>query len=104
MYCKNCGQEVNDNAVVCIHCGCAVETKNNSTIITDGTSKKGMGVLFGLLLGLIGLIIGIVMYPADSYERKPFIKGWCITFAISIGLSIILFAVGTCSTILYELY
>lgn len=25
MYCKNCGNEINEHAVVCIHCGCAVE-------------------------------------------------------------------------------
>lgn len=24
MYCSNCGAEVNENAVVCIKCGCAV--------------------------------------------------------------------------------
>lgn len=24
MYCSNCGAEVNDNAVVCVKCGCAV--------------------------------------------------------------------------------
>ncbi|MBQ7546276.1 MAG: zinc-ribbon domain-containing protein [Clostridia bacterium] len=24
MYCSNCGQEINDNAAVCIHCGAAV--------------------------------------------------------------------------------
>jgi len=33
MYCSNCGNEINDNAVVCIHCGAAVDTeyfeKNN---------------------------------------------------------------------------
>jgi TM2 domain-containing membrane protein YozV len=24
MYCKHCGAEINDNAVVCVKCGCAV--------------------------------------------------------------------------------
>ena len=26
LYCSNCGKEIDDKAVVCIHCGC--ETKN----------------------------------------------------------------------------
>jgi len=26
MYCKNCGKEIDDKAIVCVHCG--VETKN----------------------------------------------------------------------------
>lgn len=25
MYCKNCGKEIDDNAVVCVNCGCAVK-------------------------------------------------------------------------------
>ena len=25
MYCSNCGAEINDNAVVCVKCGCAVK-------------------------------------------------------------------------------
>lgn len=44
MYCKNCGKEVNENAVACINCGvpplaekhfcheCGVETKENQVI------------------------------------------------------------------------
>lgn len=28
MYCKNCGNEVNDNAVVCLKCGAAVNSVN----------------------------------------------------------------------------
>ncbi len=27
MYCKNCGQEIADNAAVCIHCGVAVSNQ-----------------------------------------------------------------------------
>lgn len=26
-YCKNCGSEIEDEAVVCVHCGCATETQ-----------------------------------------------------------------------------
>ena len=35
MYCKNCGKEIDDKAVVCIHCGCAVANDlSKSWIIT----------------------------------------------------------------------
>ena len=27
MYCQNCGAEINENAVVCVKCGCAVKQK-----------------------------------------------------------------------------
>ncbi len=26
MFCKNCGQEMDNNAIVCVHCGCAKNT------------------------------------------------------------------------------
>ena len=30
MFCQNCGAEINDNAVVCVKCGCAVNGGKNS--------------------------------------------------------------------------
>lgn len=28
MFCSKCGKEINDDAVVCVHCGCAVEGRS----------------------------------------------------------------------------
>ncbi len=90
MFCKNCGKEVSDNAVVCIHCGAAID--KNPTRTLSGESKTGLGALLGVFLGIIGLIIGLCMYPAESVERKTFIKGWGIAFAISVVIGIILYS------------
>lgn len=30
MFCQNCGAEINDNAVVCVKCGCAVNNTRKS--------------------------------------------------------------------------
>lgn len=43
-------------------------------------SKLGIGVLFALVLGLIGLVIGLVSWPEGTVARKTFLKGWTITF------------------------
>ena len=32
MYCQNCGAEINDNAVVCVKCGCAVKQQSNENM------------------------------------------------------------------------
>jgi hypothetical protein len=32
MYCRECGAEVNDRAVVCIHCGCATGYNEVSSV------------------------------------------------------------------------
>ena len=104
MYCKNCGNEINDKAAICIHCGCATGN-NNSIEELSGVSKKTAGFLMGFFLGLIGLLIGICMYPSNSYERKTFIQGWGIAFAINIGfvvlLYVLLIAGTTCTYLMY---
>ena len=93
MFCKNCGQEVNDKAVVCIHCGCSLEEKKETVNTVDTSeaneSKTTIGVLMGLFLGLIGLIIGICLYKEGTVARKTFLKGFWIAFGISMAISII---------------
>lgn len=97
MFCRNCGKEIDDQAAVCVHCGVLVQDVNRQNVINSADynqSKTGMGVLFALLLGLIGLLIGIVIYPAETEARKTFIKGWGITFAISFAISFIFLLMG----------
>lgn len=68
---------------------------NNRNNVGQHTSKMGLGVLFALFLGVIGLLIGICMYSEGSYERQTFVKGWVRTFLTVIGicLFIVLFVV-----------
>ena len=48
MYCTNCGKEIADNAVICIHCGCATQNmlKTQKSMLCT--------VLLWFLLGAIG--------------------------------------------------
>ncbi len=53
-----------------------------------------------LFLGIIGLIIGIMLYPSGTIARKTFIKAWCITYAIAlIMIFIIIFFVAAAFTL-----
>ena len=49
MFCANCGKEINDNAVICVHCGCSTGKEEQS-------NKKSMAtaVLLWFFLGSIG--------------------------------------------------
>lgn len=80
MFCGKCGHEVHDEAVICVHCGCQIPGREPKPATNPEyqTSKTGIGVLFALLLGLIGLIIGFVMYPENTVARKTFIKAWVL--------------------------
>ena len=92
MYCRHCGKEIDDEAIVCIHCGVQVQGAVRNSVAYNSEEydvpKTGMGVLFSLLLGLIGLLIGILLYPSNTIARKTFIKGWVITFAICCAVAI----------------
>ena len=53
-------------------------------------SKTGVGVLLCLFLGLLGLIIGLLLYPAYSMERETFLNGWKKCFIVVIIISVII--------------
>lgn len=88
MFCKKCGEEINNEAVVCPKCGCSTKQENIDPKFRE--SKTGIGVLMGLFLGIIGLIIGIVIYPEGTVARKTFIKAWLTTFLICFAIGVIL--------------
>lgn len=50
MFCSKCGKEINDEAVICVHCGC--DTKNQSK--KEGKSWL-VTLLFSLFLGYLGI-------------------------------------------------
>ena len=35
MFCSKCGKEINDDAVVCIHCGCGTEKYNKKDEVSN---------------------------------------------------------------------
>ena len=49
MFCKHCGKEVNDKAVVCVHCGCSLVEPSDSR-----AKSRVVYVLLALFLGGFG--------------------------------------------------
>lgn len=90
MFCQKCGKEIQDDADVCIHCGHAVNKNEPSHAKDYKTPKTAIGVLLGFFLGLIGLIIGVLMYPEGTVARKTFIKSWGITYAVTFAIEVLL--------------
>lgn len=52
-------------------------------------SRAWVGVICGLFLGIFGLLF-IFCFPAGSYERDTFVKGWLWTFIIALIIEIIM--------------
>lgn len=66
MFCKNCGQEIDDKAVVCPHCGVAQREMSYETIKDDG----------GVGWGLLGCCIP-VENSQGSRNRSPCVSRIC---------------------------
>ena len=53
MYCSKCGQQVHDEAEICVHCGCSI--KNSPEM--NAESNKIVRFLLTFFLGFIGSLI-----------------------------------------------
>ena len=68
----------------------AEEEKNpETTVSSQGTSKAAIGFVCAFFLGIFGLLF-MLCWPAGSYERKTFTKGWMITFFVMLAVEVVL--------------
>ena len=68
-FCSHCGKEVNEDAVVCINCGCEISSKKGNT---NSNSLKDIAKIF--------MIISAVLY---AWCLIPLI--WCIPMITSLS-------------------
>ncbi len=89
MYCKKCGSEINDDAVVCPNCGCATDNlKQKPSVSGDDAPSAGFAVL-GFFFPLIGLILYLVWNDTLPLRAKSVGKGALIGVIVSVALGII---------------
>ncbi len=88
MFCSKCGKEINDEAVICVHCGCAVDNKNASAVANGDASNMGWAVL-GFFIPLVGLILYLVNKDTHPLKAKSAGKGALVGFCVSLAFSII---------------
>ena len=81
-FCSKCGKEVNDEAEICIHCGCRI--KNNSII----NSKDGLNAIRFCLTFFLGFIGSFII---NHTSLKP--VGWRSRTLAYLFLGIITFGI-----------
>lgn len=60
MYCKTCGNEINDNAIICPKCGCPTKEATSTTNNTPVETKKiNILCIIGFVLSLISLFLSL---------------------------------------------
>lgn len=90
MYCKNCGQEIDDNAVVCPHCG--VQQKD-LTQPTNDNGGFGWGLL-GCCVPVVGLILFLVWKDSKPNTAKAAGIGALVSVGIGVLWYLLIFIVG----------
>lgn len=88
MFCKKCGQEIMDDAIICVHCGCSTQDSNTVVAKTNDASSAGMAIL-GFFIPLAGLIIWLINKDNKPLMAKSAGKGALVGFIVSMVFSII---------------
>ena len=88
-YCKNCGTQIDDNAVVCTSCGVA---QNNAPAVVD---KGGIGWgALGCCLPLVGLILFLVWKDTKPKTAKAAGIGALVSVGIAVVYWIVMLVLG----------
>lgn len=88
-YCKNCGSQIDDQAVVCPHCGIS---QNNAPAVVDN-GGFGWGVL-GCCIPIVGLILFLVWKDTKPKTAKAAGIGALVSVGIAIVYYVIMFVIG----------
>ena len=100
MFCKNCGKEIDDNAVVCPHCGVQVSPAYSAAPVQAAPQKNTIALvgfilsLFTAIIGLICSIVGLTKVKDYTGPNDEPYKGFAIAGII----------IGAIETFCYILY
>lgn len=82
MYCKYCGQEIDDQAIICVHCGAQLGAMKGTSQDVPSTILK----VVSFLLPIVGLILFLVMMDDQPISAKSYGKMALIGFVVGIAL------------------
>ena len=106
-YCRTCGKELADDAVLCTGCGCATDEyyaqQQSTAKRSDSMSTMALlGFIFSFISSLVGLILSCLAYKTAVAENdaksKTFSKAGIIISSVSLGVGVV---GGICGIIAY---
>ncbi len=89
MYCKNCGEIIDDQAVICPKCG--VSQKNEPQIVDNGGFGWG---LLGCCIPVVGLVLFLVWKDTKPKTAKAAGIGALVSVGILVLYYIFMIAIG----------
>lgn len=89
-FCQNCGGEVNDNAVVCVKCGCSLQPTSTQQPEVDNSVSTGLVILSFLIP-----LFGIIYWPIKAKERPKCARTCGIVALVSWAVFFLLGMIGS---------
>lgn len=83
-YCRHCGKEVLDEAVLCPHCGCKIGE------MEEDNANIGF-IILSILIPLVGIILACVYWHKTPKAARAYLKAAIITIVIEVVLWIIIY-------------
>ncbi|MDE6661380.1 MAG: hypothetical protein K2J93_06125 [Anaeroplasmataceae bacterium] len=87
-YCSHCGEQLNDEAVVCVKCGCSVASPKNK-VLEDPNESTLLYAVLGYFVPLAGLILFVLWNETYPRRAKSAGKGALISVIVGAVISVI---------------
>ena len=87
MFCEKCGKEVQDEAVVCIHCGCSLKS-NNESAVNNESLDTGVKII-SFCFPIVGGILYFVHQNSAPQKSKDACSAALWGFGLGIALNIL---------------
>ena len=83
-YCRSCGKEIMDEAVICPGCG----VPQSTSAVTNDSSSLGYAFL-GFCIPIVGLILYLVWKDSTPLRAKSAGKGALVSVIVSVVIWIV---------------
>ena len=101
-YCKHCGTQIDDQAVVCPHCGVAQSNLNTPSQQPPVVDNGGIGWgLLGCCVPIVGLILFLVWKDQKPKTAKAAGIGALVSVIIGVVWYILMIALGLSTALMY---
>lgn len=92
MFCKNCGKEVDDQAVICPYCGVQLGKIENGKPANETCTLAIVGFILSFFISIAGLICSIIAYRKcrdENLNGKGFAVAGIVISAVSVAVALI---------------
>ena len=88
-FCRNCGKEIDDRAVLCVHCGTSQDPNQKQT---EDNGGFGWGLL-GCCVPVVGLVLFLVWKDTKPKTAKAAGIGALVSTILAVLFYIVYFAI-----------